>query len=199
LPAFEKEFGARFSASNTDPFKPLCDRIAATEILAELIGAGTGGVEAKSAEAPAATAEAPSATNESQRVGLTSDGDREAKPLPEQKPKPTQFGKLIVDKGAREVRWNNHRLKINRKAEFSVLALLWDRVGNFVSHEDLFYAIDPDKKPAEQKYKTKMMTEAAPAVKTAIQHIRAALRAMNAGDPIETQKSLGYMLRSRDE
>ncbi len=197
FPSIKSEFGDRFNATDDDPFKPVCDRIAATEILAEFVEGGTDGVETKLAATPsAAVATMPAAPNESSVVDLRHDGDHEAKHLHGHEKTQVQSGTLIVDKKALEVRWNNHRLDINRSADFRVISVLWERRGELVPHEDLFYAIKPHEKPGDGKHYK--MKQALPEVKTAIQNIRAALKKLNAGNPIETLKSLGYMLRFPD-
>lgn len=173
LSALTKAYKDRFSAAAKDPFKPLVDRIAATEILAELIDGSTAIMNGKSGTADFSV---PSHS-------------------PNQRPKQIESSGLIVSKESREARWNSRKFRINAHADFLVLAALFDAIGKVVPHRDLLRAV----KPAEADSVVEKMTEAPQEVKDAIGHVRAALSELNAPYDVKNLKGIGYRLRSTDE
>lgn len=173
LSALTNAYEDCFSAAAKDPFKPLIDRIAATEVLANLIDGATAIMNGRSETADFSVPSHP----------------------PNQRPKQIESSGLVVSKESREARWNSTKLKINAHADFLVLAALSEAIGKIVPHRDLLRAV----KPGEAASVVKEMTEAPQEVKDAIGHVRAALKELNAPYGVRTLKRIGYMLYSTDE
>lgn len=104
---------------------------------------------------------------------------------------------LWIDSAARLAFWAEHRLTINAHADFTVLELLVNAGGALVTFGVLERSISPE------SFSTTIRDEiskAAPQdVKDAVQHIRAAMRAINCKTTIKNVRGKGYRLDLSDE